>query len=133
MRLRSALTPEEYYRQGAFQPLKHDLRERPLSLFNWGGRTAFRNANWDPEQFVARVQDQNGRISLVMLQADLEPMPGPAVAAVVSSSHWRNPYTGDSMEYGPEFHTIGFVCLHTAFHPPASPDKCSIAIEAKRN
>lgn len=133
MRLRSALTPEEYYRQGAFRPLKHDLRERPLALFNWGGRTAFRNANWDPEQFVARVQDQNGRISLVMLQAELEPKPGPDVAAVVSSSRWRNPYTGDPMEYGPEFHTIGFACLHTAFHPPASPDKCSIAIEAKRN
>jgi hypothetical protein len=133
MRLRSALTPREFYTQGAYEPLNHDLRELPLSLFNWGGHMAFRNANWDPEQFVARVQDANGRISLVMLQAELEQKPELDVRAVVSSSRWRNPYTGGPMEYDPEFHTIGFVCLHTAFHPPASPDKCSIALEAKRS
>ncbi|HEV7607959.1 MAG TPA: hypothetical protein VGO61_11510 [Steroidobacteraceae bacterium] len=133
MQRRSALTPEEFYRQGANLPLNHDLGDFPLSPFNWGGRMAFRESNWDPEQFVARVQDENGRISLVMLQAELEQQPGAGVRAVVSSSRWRNPYTGEPMEYDPESQTIGFMCLHTAYHPPASPDRCSIAIEPKRN
>jgi hypothetical protein len=128
MQRRSAMTPEDFYRQGAYRPLDNDLHERPRSLFNWGGRMAFRNANWDPEQFVSRVQDQNGRISLVMLQVELEQQPEADVRAVVSSSRWRNPYSGAPMQYDPEAHTIGFTCVHTAFHPPASPDKCSVAV-----
>ena len=94
---------------------------------------AFRAWNWDPEQFVARVQDENARISLVMLQAELEEKPGSDIKAMVSSSRWRNPYTGEPMNYDPETHTLGFVCLHTAYHPPASPDSCSVAIGAKPN
>lgn len=128
MRHRAALTPREFYTQLAYEPLNHDLREFPLSPFNWGGHIALRNANWDPEQFVARVQDANGRISLVMLQAELKQKPGVDVSDVVSASRWRNPYTGDPMDYDPESRTIGFACLHTAFHPPASPDNCSVAL-----
>jgi hypothetical protein len=131
MRLRAALTPEQFYRQGAYLPLNDDLREFPFSPFNLGGRIASRNATWDPEQFVARVHDENGRILLVLIQTEIEQRPESEVKAVLSSSPWRNPYTGDPMEYALESHTIGFECLHTAFHPPASPDKCRIAIEAK--
>jgi hypothetical protein len=133
MRLRSALTPEQFYRQGAYKPLKPVLREFPFSLFNLGGWIVSRNATWDPEQFVARVHDENGRISLVLLQTEMEQKPELEVEAVLSSSRWRNPYTGDPMAYDPESHTIGFECLHTAFHPPASPDKCRIAIDADLN
>jgi hypothetical protein len=133
MRTRAALPPEEFYRQGAYRPLDNDLHEFPLSPFNWGGRMAFRNANWDPEQFVNRVQDQNGRISLVMLQLELEGKPEAEVSSVVSSSRWRNPYTGEPMEYDPQAHTIGFTCLHTAYHPPALPDKCAVAIGQRTN
>lgn len=133
MRLRSALTPEQFYRQGAYRPLNNDAREFPFSLFNLGGWIASRDATWDPEQFVARVHDEDGRISLVLLQTEMEQMPDSDVNAVLSSSRWRNPYTGDPMAYDSESHTIGFECLHTAFHPPASPDKCRITIDSDLN
>ena len=128
MKFRSAMTPEAFFKQGAYKPLNHDLGELPLSLFNWGGHMAFRNASWDPEQFVARTQDQNGRISLVMLQVELEQKPGADIGTLLSLSRWRNPYTGEPMKYDAASHTIGFTCLHTAYHPPALPDKCSVAI-----
>jgi hypothetical protein len=129
MRFRSKLSPGEFYRQKAYRPLGYSRREFPPSLFNWGGNRLSRNSGWDPQLFVARTHDQNGRILLVLLQAELEQNPGREVNALVAASSYRNPYTGEQMEYEPRLHTIGFRCLHTAYHPPASPDKCAVRIE----
>jgi hypothetical protein len=87
---------------------------------------------WDPEQFVARTHDQNGRILLVLLQAEVEQSPGTAISGVLESSSHRNPYTGEPMQYNSRSQTIGFQCLHTAFHPPALPDNCAVAIGDRR-
>jgi hypothetical protein len=40
----------------------------------------------------------------------------------------RNPYTGEAMEYDPIAGTLGFACLHTAFHPPEPADQCAVAL-----
>ncbi|HMN45623.1 MAG TPA: hypothetical protein PKE27_13645 [Povalibacter sp.] len=128
MRFRAALSPSEFYREGGYQPLNPARRAFPPSLFNWGGARLYRNSGWDPQQFIARTHDENGRILLVLLQAELEQASGVAVDAVLEASSYRNPYTGKPMEYDVRSRTIGFQCLHTAFHPPASPDRCVVAI-----
>ena len=71
---------------------------------------------------------EDGRITLLLLQAEIEEHPDQDVATLVRSSTLRNPYTGEPMEYDPRAGTIGFACLHTAFHPPEPPDRCMVAL-----
>lgn len=131
MRLRAKLTASEFLQLGAYQPLEHARRAFPPSLFNWGGSRLVAGMQWDPEQFVARTHDQNGRILLVLLQAELEQAPEAAVLEVLAGSPHRNPYTGEPMQHDSLSRTIGFQCMHTAFHPPAMPDNCSVRIDER--
>jgi hypothetical protein len=128
MRLRAKLSAGEFLQQGAHRPLQHARRAFPPSLFNWGGSRLVTGMQWDPEQFVARTHDQNGRILLVLLQAELEQAPEAPVIEVLAGSSRRNPYTGEPMRHDSLSGTIGFECMHTAFHPPAMPDNCSVRI-----
>jgi hypothetical protein len=128
VRLRASLTAQEYYRQEAYKPLPYDFRLFPPPLYNLGGKLARRSAWGDAQIFLARVHDQNGRIALVLLQAEIEQDPSTAVEDVIRMSDHRNPYTNDPMEYDAQAQTIGFKCLHTVFHPPARPDTCSFRI-----
>jgi hypothetical protein len=128
VRHRASLTAQEYYREEAYEPLPYDLRMFSPPLYNLGGRLARKSAWGDAQIFPARVHDQNGRISLVLLQAEIENTPDTAVEVVIQSSDHRNPYTDGPMEYDAQAQTIGFECLHTIFHPPASPDLCSVRI-----
>ena len=128
VRLRASLTAQEYYRQEAYEPLPYELRVFSPPLYNLGGKLARKSAWGDAQIFPARVHDQNGRISLVLLQAEIEKNPDTAVDVVIRSSDHRNPYTDDPMEYDAQAEAIGFECLHTIFHPPAPPDLCSVRI-----
>lgn len=128
MRQRAKLSASEFFQTGANQPLEPVRRPFSPSLFNWGGFRLVANMEWDPEQFVARTHDQNGRILLVLLQAELEQAPAAAVKQVLADSAHRNPYTGEPMLHDEVAGTIGFRCTHTAFHPPAMPDNCSVRI-----
>lgn len=130
MRLRASLSAQEYYRQKAYERLRYDLELLPPPLFNLGGKMARKFSVWsdDVQLYVARVHDQNGRISLALLQAEIEESPDRAVEDVIRSSTHRNPYTADPMEYDPEAQTIGFECLHTVYHPPAPPDVCTFRL-----
>lgn len=130
MRLRASLNAREYYRQEAYERLPYTIRALPPPLFNLGGKLALRSSAWFPgvQLYLARVHDQNGRISLVLLQAEIEERPDTAVEDVVRRSTHRNPYTDDPMEYDARAQTVGFECLHTVFHPPAPPDLCRFPI-----
>jgi hypothetical protein len=128
VRLRASLTAQEYYRQKAYEPLPYDWRLFPPPLYNLGGKLARRSAWGDAQIYLARVHDQNGRISLVLLQAEIEQNPDTAVEDVIRLSDHRNSYTDDPMEYDAQAQTIGFECLHTVYHPPAPPDVCSFRI-----
>jgi len=135
MRLRASLSAREYYRQRAYERLPYHIRTFPPPLFNLGGKLALRSSVWFPDAqlYLARVHDQNGRISLVSLQAEIEQRPDTAVEDVVRLSMHRNPYTDDPMEYDAQAQTIGFKCLHTVFHPPAPPDVCRFRIGRSPN
>jgi hypothetical protein len=95
-------------------------------FYNFGGKWALSRSPWDPSQFPARVHDEDGRIALLLLQAQIEEHPESDVGALVLNSEHRNPYTGSAMEYDAQARTIGFACLHTAFHPPEPGDQCAV-------
>jgi hypothetical protein len=129
MRLRASFSAREYYRHEAFKTLPYAFRVFPPPLYNLGGKIA-RNQAWrDAEAYTSRVHDQNGRILLLLLQAEIERSPtSAAVRDVVVRSIYRNPYTEQPMDYDTERQTVGFECLHTVFHPPNPPDVCAVAI-----
>jgi hypothetical protein len=128
MRQRSSLDAREYYDQKGFEPLRHEFRVTSTLFYNLGGKLALSRSPWDPEQFPARVHDEDGRIALLLLQAEIEERPDLDVATLVRSSVHRNLYTGEAMEYDASAGTLGFGCLHTAFHPPEPPDRCAVAL-----
>ena len=128
---RSSLGPREFFETKANEPLRHEMLYSPGVLYNLAGKLALSRSPWDPQQFPSRVHDEDGRISLILLQAEIEEHPALDVATLVRSSRHRNPYTGDSMEYDARAGTIGFMCLHTAFHPPELADHCAVALGRK--
>jgi len=128
MRQRSSLDAREYYDQKGFEPLRHEFQVTSTLFYNLGGKLALSRSPWDPEQFPARVHDEDGRIALLLLQAEIEERPDLDVATLVRSSVHRNPYTGEAMAYDARAGTLQFACLHTAFHPPEPPDRCAVAL-----
>ncbi len=123
----SSLDAREYYDQKAYEPLRREFRVAPGMFYNFGGKLALSRSPWDAHLFPARVHDEDGRITLLLLQAQIEERPDLDVATLVRSSTLRNPYTGEAMEYDARAGTLGFACLHTAFHPPEPADQCAVA------
>lgn len=128
MRARATLDASEYWARKAYEPLRHDLRLEPRMFYNLGGKLALSEATWDVHVFPSRVHDEQGRITLLLLAAQLEEHPEQDVATLVRTSSLRNPYTGEAMEYDASEGTIGFACLHTAHHPPEPADRCLVAL-----
>ena len=126
---RAALSPEQYFAEDAYKPLPYRLSVWWPPLYNLGGKLARLSAWPDVQQFVARVHDQDGRNALVLLQAEIAQHPGMSIEEVVRRSENRNPYTHEPMGYDTGAKTIGFVCMHTIFHPPRPPDVCEYPIE----
>jgi hypothetical protein len=98
-------------------------------FYNLGGKLALSRSPWDAQLFPARVHDEDGRITLLLIQAQINERPDLDVATTVQSSALRNPYTGEAMEYDARTRTIGFECLHTAFHVPEPADQCAVALD----
>lgn len=128
MRRRSSLDAREYYAQKAYEALPHGFSLGPGMIYNLGGKLALSRSPWDAHQFPSRVHDEEGRITLLLLQAQIEERPNEDVATLVRSSMLRNPYTGAPMEYDPRAGTIGFECLETAIHPPEPPHRCMVDV-----
>jgi hypothetical protein len=124
----SSLDARQYYAQKAYEPLRHEFQVAPGMFYNLGGKLALSRSTWDAHLFPARVHDEDGRITLLLLQAQIEERPDLDVATIVGSSPLRNPYTGEPMEYDSRAGTIGFACLHTAHHPPEPADRCAVAL-----
>ncbi len=124
----SALDAWEYADRKGYEPLRHEFHVAPGMFYNLGGKLALSRSTWDAQLFPARVHDEDGRITLLLLQAQIEERPDLDVATFVRSSTLRNPYTGEPMEYDSRAGTLGFDCLHTAFHPPEPVDQCAVAL-----
>ena len=129
MRRRSSLDARQYYDQKAYEPLPLEFRVAPGMFYNLGGKLVLSSRSaWNTHAFPSRVHDEDGRITLLLLQSEIEEHPDQDVATLVRSSTLRNPYTGEPMEYDSRTGTLGFACLHTAFHPPEPPDRCMVAL-----
>jgi hypothetical protein len=126
MRERASLDARQFYERKAYEPLRRGLRVEPGIFYNLGGKLALSRSTWDPHQFLSRVHDEDGRIALLLLQAQMEAQPGADMAALVRSSTLRNPYTGEPMEYDAQAGTMEFACLETAFHPPEPAHRCAV-------
>jgi hypothetical protein len=124
----SSLDAREYYDHKGYEPLRREFHVAPGMFYNLGGKLALSRSTWDGQLFPARVHDEDGRITLLLLQAQIEERPDLDVASLVRSSTLRNPYTGEPMDYDSRVGTLGFACLHTAFHPPEPPDRCMVAL-----
>jgi hypothetical protein len=131
MRVRSSLDAREYYDYKAYAPLPREFHWTPGMFYNLGGKLALSRSAWDAHQFPSRVHDEDGRITLLLLQAQIEDHPELDVATLVRSSSLRNPYTGEPMEYDSRARAIGFACLHTASHAPEIGDQCVVALGDK--
>ncbi|HUQ11494.1 MAG TPA: hypothetical protein VM146_14365 [Steroidobacteraceae bacterium] len=128
LRRRASLDARQYHDQKAYEPLPHEFAAAPAMLYNLGGRLSPIPSDWNWHLYPARIHDEEGRITLLLLQAQLEEHPDQDVATLVRTSSLRNPYTGEPMEYDAQAGTLGFACLHTAFHPPEPPDRCAVAL-----
>jgi hypothetical protein len=128
MLARAALGPREWYEHKAVEPIRYQARVSPRTLFNLGGKLAWSRSEWDPWQFPARVHDVNGRILLVLLQAEIAQLADVAPVVVTRESKHRNPYTGEPFEYDAQAGTLWFKCQETAYHPPEPPPLCAMAI-----
>jgi hypothetical protein len=126
MRQRASLDARQYYEQKAYEPLPKEFRVAPGMFYNLGGKLALSRSTWDAHQFPSRVHDEEGRITLLLLQAQIEEHPDQDVATLVRTSTLRNPYTGEPMEYDSRAGTISFECLETAIHPPEPPHRCAV-------
>jgi hypothetical protein len=114
VRLRASLSAAEFYRQRAYEPLNDRMRFMPPPLYNLGGKLLLRGFvgyGTSSLNYISRVHDLDGRISLVLLQAEVALKADIGVQDVVKGSRYRNPYTGEPMDYDPSNGTISFPCL----------------------
>ena len=124
IRLRAALSASEFFKQRAYEDLSYDVRILPPPLYNLGGKIVLK---WVTTQigltgYISRVHDIDGRIALVLLQAEILANPGRPIDSVISASQHRNPYTLEPMKYDRAAGQIGFECLGN------SMDVCAVTL-----
>ncbi|HUF73618.1 MAG TPA: hypothetical protein VMR74_12045 [Gammaproteobacteria bacterium] len=128
LQLKASLSASEFYDQGAYEPLAYDVRAVPPPLYNLGGKFILKwmASRIGHADYISRVHDLDGRIALVLLQAEIAQNPNRRPQAVVQSSRYRNPYTLEPFDYDPDAGTIGFDCLANG------TDVCAVAIGRRR-
>lgn len=110
--LRARLSSQEFYQQAAYQPIYYPFRSFPPSLYNLGGKiTGKELSNYRIQDYITRMHDMAGKISLVALQLEIEIKDELPPEEVIKYSVHRNPYTNDAMNYDSQANTIGFDCL----------------------
>lgn len=125
LRLRATLEPEAFVRRRAQEPVDFSIRAFPPPLYNLGGKFILKRmaAGYNWQDYITRVHDLGGRISLVLVQAETEERSSAAVADVVRGSDYRNPYTGEPFAYDAQARVLGFDCLS------GNPDDvCAVAL-----
>jgi hypothetical protein len=125
LRLRASLDARTFFEQHGFERLTYSLRFFPPPLYNLGGKLLLKRqaASYNVQDYISRVHDLDGRIALVLLQAEIEQSPERSVADVVNASAHRNPYTGEPMHYDAAAGTVGFECLTENRH-----DVCTVRL-----
>ena len=124
LRFRAALSADEFYEQRGYERLTYEVRVFPPPLYNLGGKVTLK---YFAEQigmtdYISRVHDIDGRIALVLLQAEILSNPEQPVESVIAASRYRNPYTLEPMDYDRATGQIGFDCLANGM------DVCAVAL-----
>lgn len=83
----------------------------PSNLYNLSGKLLLNFSIWSPEDYIARVHDLNGMISLVKLQVQLKDVTGNSVESTINVSTIKSPYTDKTMAFDKENNWLGFDCL----------------------
>lgn len=113
LRVRAAMSADEFYSGRAHERLGYELRAVPPPLYNLGGKFVLKwlaaEIGWT--DYLSRVHDLDGRIALVLLQAEIERAPERTIEAIAASSNQRNPYTLEPMAYDSRTGQLGFTCL----------------------
>jgi hypothetical protein len=124
LRLRAAMSADEFYRARGHDQLSYEVRVVPPPLYNLGGKLTLKwtASNIGIQDYITRVHDLDGRIALTLLQAEIASNPNRRVEDVVRSSVYRNPFTQEPMSYDPAERTLGFDCLAN------SDDRCALKI-----
>jgi len=58
-------------KRGFNKPFRREFHVAPAMFYNLGGKLALSRSTWDAQLFPARVHDEDGRITLLLLQARL--------------------------------------------------------------
>ncbi len=124
MRLRASLSAAEFYRQRGYEQLSYEVRAVPPPVYNLGGKFVLKwmASEMSIQDYVSRVHDVDGRISLVLLQTEVAGLANNRIEDAVRASAYRNPYTLEPMDYDADAGTIGFDCL------AGGADICAVAI-----
>lgn len=124
LRLRAAMSAQEFYRGHGQTDVSNPVRLFPPPLYNLGGKLTLNSAGsiLGHQDYISRVHELDGRISLVLLQAEIAGSPNRRVEDVVRSSRYRNPFTQEPMNYNQTEQTIGFDCISN------SDDRCMLRI-----
>jgi len=86
MQRRASLDAESYYRQRGYEQLSYSVPIFPPPLYNLGGKLALKRmaAENRLQDYISRMHDVNGRVTLILLQAEIEASTGKGVDAVVN-------------------------------------------------
>jgi hypothetical protein len=127
LRFRAALSAPEFFEQGAYEDLSYNFRAFPPPLYNLGGKLTLKyfSSQIGMTGYISRVHDIEGRIALVLLQAEILANPGRRVESVIAASQHRNPYTLEPMDYDPATSRISFPCLDRG------GDICAVALNER--
>ncbi len=94
-----------------FSNEKIGLKISPSSLYNPGGKILASIGIPEYEDYIARVHDLNGMISLVKLQLELKLVNQDAMEQVIINSTIKNHYTDKPMDYDKDKGILSFECL----------------------
>ncbi len=95
-----------------FREFENMVSFSPASLYNIGGKMLLSTSPFGAQDYIARVHDLNGVISLVGLQLQLKDVSEETIGDRISRSNITNPYTREPMIYDKENNWAGFECLN---------------------
>jgi hypothetical protein len=83
----------------------------PTNLYNLTGKMLLEVSIWSPIDYIGRMHDLNGMISLVKLQLQLKQSEEVNFEQAINMSPIKNPYTNQAMDFDKESNWLGFKCL----------------------
>ena len=83
----------------------------PSSIYNYGGKLILSTSSFQAQDYIARVHDLNGMLSLVRLKLSLQSVNPSEITHAVSASIERNLYNQQPLEFDSDQTRLGFNCL----------------------